>query len=159
MRASPLLALLLLGACIEPGEPFSPPVACSTTGAEGGRDTLDVTVTLDPLEDVRRGEILVRIDPLADAFVTFQPPDPTGSAAALAVTPAGRFVGCVGFAVGGFALRTPASYARHAWLRVASDRPVRVRVQAPDSTRLGAEDPVIGVGASGTLPWRSGEEP
>jgi len=159
MRRLLLLASLVLAGCIEPGEPFNPPVGCSTEGAGTGLDTLEVVVTLDPLEDARKGEMLIRVDPLADAFVTFQPPDPNGSAAALAVTPEGRFVGCVGFSVGSYRLATPGSFARHFWLRVATDRPVRVRLQAPDSTRLGVRDPVLLAGTSATLPWRREDQP
>ena len=157
MRLRVASLALLLAACIEPQPPPSPPVGCRATGTGGSLDTLEVVVTLDPLQEGRRGTVLVRVDPLAEGFVTFNPPDPNGSAAALAVTPAGRFVGCVAFGVAEFRLTTPAVLARHAWLRVTTDRVVRVRVESPDSLRLSVEDGGIQAGASGTIAWQQGE--
>jgi len=112
-----------------------------------------VTLTLDLVEEASRGKVLVRVDGLGDGFVTFQDPDPSAAAAALAVTPAGRFVGCAGFSVAAFRLRTPARLARKAWLRVSTERTVKLTLTAEDGSSLSSGETVVAPGASAVASW------
>lgn len=151
--ATAWLPALLLGGCLEPTAPPLPPVACWVLGEAGGADTLRVTVSLDSLGEDHGGRVLVRVDRIADGFVRFRDPRPDVAAAALAVTPGGRFVGCAGPSRDGLRFSLPARHARKAWMRVSSEHPVRVGVEGPPGQGTLGEPLTIRPGASGVVTW------
>lgn len=139
LRLRSLVAATLLAACTS--VPDLVPVTCAATTlpADGPpvapADTLDLVIHLDRSP---KGAVLVRVDPLdEDGVVTFQgTPPPTAAAVAMALTLSGTFQGCVAPAAPGFVLRAPEAPREKAWVRVSSDRPVRVEVRTGEGREV-----------------------
>lgn len=138
--------------------------APAATGADqaesdGGSAAAPALGVDDPLELVVRidsvppgpGSLLIRVDGLADpGVVAFSLPPMTAAAAAMALTAAPRFQGCAAMAAEGIELRAPVAPLGKAWVRVSTDRPVRVRAIAAGRS---AEALVVLPGSSGTVAW------
>jgi hypothetical protein len=132
----------------EPGAPaggLAPPLAVSPD------DVLELVVVLDSVPP-GPGTVRVRVDALADpGIVNFFMPPPTAGAAGMALAPPATFQGCASVAPVGFELRAPVAPRAKAWVRVSSDRPVRVR---PRVAGRGSQAPlVITPGTSGIVGW------
>lgn len=126
----------------------TPPAAAALPG-----DTLELLVRLDEVPP-GGGSVRVRVDPLAEpGVVTFTDAPPTAVAAAMALAPPPLFQGCAAAAPTGMELRAPAAPRGRAWVRISSDRPVRVRVVAGATSGGPA---VVAPGASATVDWEEG---
>jgi hypothetical protein len=69
----------------------------------------------------------------------------------MALAPPVRFQGCATIAAAGIELRAPVAPRAKAWVRVSSDRPVRVRARA--AGRRAEEPLLITPGTSGIVGW------
>jgi hypothetical protein len=119
--------------------------------AVGPDDVLELIVMLDSVPP-GPGSVRVRVDGLAEpGIVRFFMPPPTATAAGMALAPPARFQGCATIAAAGIELRAPVAPRAKAWVRVSSDRPVRVR---PRVAGRRTEAPlVLTPGTSGTVGW------
>jgi hypothetical protein len=78
-------------------------------------------------------------------------PPATAAAAGMALAPPATFQGCAAIAAAGIELRAPVAPRARAWVRVSSDRPVRVR---PRVAGRRSESPLLLLpGASGIVGW------
>ena len=102
-------------------------------------DTLDLFVTLDSVPP-GPGSVRIRVDGLAEpGLVKFFMPPPTAAAAGMALQPPATFGGCAAVAPAGLGLHAPWAPRAKAWVRVSTDRPVRVQPRIPGRRA----DPVI----------------
>jgi hypothetical protein len=114
-------------------------------------DTLELVVVLDSVPP-GAGTVRVRVDGLAEpGLVQFFMPPATAAAAGMALTPPASFQGCASIAAAGIELRAPAAPRAKAWVRVTSDRPVRVRPRI--SGRRSQAPLVLEAGTSGIVGW------
>ena len=136
------------------------PAPTPPEGATGGRaptlavgadDVLELVVMLDSVP-AGPGSVRVRVDGLAEpGIVKFFMPPPTAAAAGMALAPPARFQGCATIAAAGIELRAPVAPRAKAWVRVSSDRPVRVR---PRVAGRRTEAPLLLTpGTSGIVGW------
>ena len=134
-------------ACARPELP-SGPITCAAV-RPSGRDAPEVRAD-DPLEvyvvfdsvPAEAGGVRLRVDGLGQGgIVNFGEPTPTAAGMTLDV-PA-RYHGCAALAPVGLELRAPFPPRGKAWVRVSTDRPVRLhlrageRASAPVLTRPG----------------------
>ena len=119
----------------------------------GPEDTLELVVVLDSVPD-GPGSVLVRVDALDEpGLVTFFMPPPTAAAAGMALQPPATFQGCAAVEPLGLELRAPEAPRSKAWIRVSTDRPVRVRPRVPNRR---VEPVMVVPGTSEVVAW--GEE-
>jgi hypothetical protein len=157
-RARALLAtagVAGMTACARPPE-RAIAVACrsvaTSAAAAVATDTLELIITVDSVPP-GPGVVLVRVDPLSEpGVVTFSAPPPTAAAAGMALAPPPRFQGCAAIAPGGLELRAALAPRAKAWVRVSSDRVVRVR--AVVGGRASDAPALVAPGSSGTVGWR-----
>jgi hypothetical protein len=160
---APEVAVPVTCAEIHPvGEPAAadaptPPVEPGAGGglapalAVGPGDVLELIVMLDSVPP-GPGSVRVRVDGLAEpGLVRFVLPPATATAAGMALAPPVRFQGCATVAAAGIELRAPFAPRAKAWVRVSSDRPVRVR---PRVAGRRTEAPLLlNPGTSGIVGW------
>ena len=116
----------------------------------GAADTLEVVLVFDALPR-GSGGLRLRVDGLAEpGLVAFEAPRPGAAAAGLSLEAPARYHGCAAAASRGIELRAPVPPRAKAWLRVSTDRPVRVRV-SDAQRRLGPV--VVNAGGSALVPW------
>lgn len=116
----------------------------------GAQDVLELVVVLDAVPE-GPGSVLVRVDPLAEpGLVEFFMPPPTAAAAGMALQPPATFQGCAAVAPVGIELRAPEAPRSKAWIRVSTDRAVRVRPRVPNRR---VEPVVIVPGTSEVVSW------
>lgn len=160
-RALAALGALALSGCARaPEQAVS--VVCSEIQPAGGApgapapavgpdDVLEVVVALDSVP-AGPGSVRVRVDGLADpGLVAFFMPPPTAASAAMTLQPPPTFQGCVAVAPAGFELQAPSAPRAKAWVRVSSDRPVRVRPRVEG--RAVDEPLLLEPGTSGVVGW------
>ncbi len=173
LAARPLRWLAALGALALAGCARDPeqavPVTCSEIHAAGApsapapgpggppalgvgpEDILEIVVVLDSVPP-GPGSVRVRVDGLAEpGVVAFFMPPPTAAAAGMTLQPPPTFQGCAAAAPAGFELHAPAAPRAKAWVRVSSDRPVRVRPRA--AGRAIAKPLLLTPGTSGVVGW------
>lgn len=125
---------------------LAPPLAI------GPDDVLELVVVLDSVP-AGPGSVRVRVDGLAEpGLVKFFMPPPTAAAAGMALTPPATFQGCAGVAPTGLELRAPVAPRGKAWVRVSTDRPVRVR---PRILGRAAEPVMVMPGTSEVVGWET----
>ena len=118
--------------------------------AVGANDTLDLFVVLDSVPP-GPGSVRVRVDGLSEpGLVKFFMPPPTAAAGGMALQPPATFTGCAAIAPVGLELRAPWAPRAKAWVRISSDRPVRVR---PRVTGRAAAPVVVMPGGSAIVGW------
>lgn len=145
-----LLVLAAAPGCARP-EPPEVAVACSSVRPTGAAaevravDPLELFVVFDSVPGAQSGGVRLRVDPLGEAeFVRFAQRTPTAAAAGMTLRVPARYHGCAGTAPWGLELRAPFPPRGKAWVRVATDRPVRLHVRvggrtlAPALTRPGS---------------------
>jgi hypothetical protein len=152
-----------LDGCARP-EPASVDVACaafalpggSADGADGAArepgagDTLEVVVVFDSLPR-GSGGVRVRVDSLAEGgMVSFLAPRPGSAAAGMALATPPRYGGCAALAPHGLQLSAARAPRGKAWVRISTDRPVRLRVAGGEQTLAAV---VVTPGASALAPW------
>ena len=131
------------------GEPGGRGLAPALT--VGPEDILELVVVLDSVP-AGPGSVRVRVDGLGEpGLVTFFMPPPTAAAAGMALQPPATFQGCAAVAPAGIELRAPEAPRSKVWVRVSSDRPVRVRPRVPNRS---AELVVVMPGTSEVVGWR-----
>jgi hypothetical protein len=155
-RGAPLAALLL--ACGPPAPEASELgatcAAITPTGAASAeatiRDTLELIVLLDSVP-TGAGGVRLRVDGLAEAgLVTFTAPTPASAGAGITVVVPAAYHGCAGPAPHGLELAAPYAPRGKAWVRVSTDRTVRMRVRAGSHpVRVALADP----GQSALVEW------
>lgn len=129
----------------QPEGSLTPPLAV------GPDDVLELVVVLDSVPD-GPGSVRVRVDGLAEpGVIAFFMPPPTAAAAGMALAPPASFTGCAAIAAAGLELHAPAAPRAKAWVRVSSDRPVRVRSRV--AGRRTGPLLVIKPGSSGMVSW------
>ena len=129
----------------EPGEGELAPAL-----AVGPEDILELFVVLDSVP-AGPGSVRVRVDALGEpGLVTFFMPPPTAAAAGMALQPPATFQGCAAVAPVGIELRAPEAPRSKVWVRVSTDRPVRVRPRVPNRR---AEPVVVMPGTSAVVGW------
>jgi len=133
-------------------------VVCTEISPVGGggatvrpEDVLELVVVLDSVP-AGPGSVRVRVDGLAESgVVQFFMPPLTAAAAGMALAPPATFRGCAALAPAGLELRAPVAPRAKAWVRVSSDRAVRVR---PRVAGRRSDAPVlITPGTSGIVGW------
>ena len=126
--------------------------ASGATAPVGPTDTLDLLVILDSVPP-GPGSVRLRVDGLAEPGIVrfFQPPA-TAAAAAMALTPLPSFQGCAPVAATGLQLRAPRAPHGKAWVRVSTDRTVRLRVTILGG-RPTTQPALVDPGASGVARW------
>jgi hypothetical protein len=152
-----------LGGCTGP-QPASVDVACAAFALPGGSadgteatarepgagDTLEVVVVFDSLPR-GSGGVRVRVDSLAEGgMVSFLAPRPGSAAAGMALATPPRYDGCAALAPDGLQLSASHAPRRKAWVRISTDRPVRLRVAGGRQT---LPPLVVTPGASALAPW------
>ncbi len=154
--ALPLLLPLLLAGCLDAPVRELPDVVCESVDATGA-DTATVRVRTDSLQAVA-GRLLVRVDRVAEG------PGSTGGdtdgagglAAGLALDSGVIFRGCSG-ASSELLLMVPGRAMRKGWLRVGSDRPVRIVVESGARDGTPGGETLLRPGESGVIRWEGGE--
>lgn len=159
--AAALVVAAALGACARAPE-VAVPVLCSEVLPAGGTaatgdapslgvdDVLDLVVALDSVPP-GPGRVLVRVDGLAEAgLVRFLLPPAAAAAVGMTLQPPPSFHGCGALGPVGFELRAPSAPRAKAWVRVSSDRPVRVR---PRVAGRASEPVLVAPGASAVVEW------
>lgn len=159
-RLLPALPVLLAG-CLDVPPREMPDIVCENVDPSGGGETATVRVRTDPLRTVA-GRLLIRVDPVAEG------PGPTRSggeartgggavtlAAGLAFDSRGLFRGCAGPS-SELLLMVPERAMRKGWLRVGSDRPVRVVVESGARGGTPGGEALLGPGESGVIRWEGG---
>lgn len=153
-RIAALVAVLTVCACGSAEEPMIP-VACTETTPTtrptvAATDTLDLFVVLDSVPS-GAGSVRLRVDGLAQpGIVNFFLPPPTAAAAGMALQPPETFAGCAATAPAGLELRAPRAPRGKAWVRVSTDRPVRVH---PLAAGRRAAPAVVSPGESAIVGW------
>jgi hypothetical protein len=152
-----------LGGCARP-EPASVDVACAAFALPGGSagagdaaarepgagDTLEVVIVFDSLPRASGG-VRVRVDSLAEGgMVSFLAPHPGSAAAGMALATPPRYGGCAALAPHGLQLSASHPPRGKAWVRVSTDRPVRLRVAGGGRTLAPV---LVTPGASALAPW------
>jgi hypothetical protein len=132
--------LLALGACAPPTV-ADVPVSCAafaltdsqTTEPTAG-DTLELVVVFDSLPR-GSGGLRLRVDGLAEpGMITFAAPRPGSAAAGMTLTVPARYHGCAAMAPDGLQLGASYPPREKAWVRVSTDRPVRLRIAGGERT-------------------------
>lgn len=154
-----LLCGLVAGCTLDP--PEAPPARCSVVSVDGqpptASDTVDVVVQLlvpGPLD------LLVRVDPTHEEGIVRLPGDaPPGTVAAgLALSTDGVYSVCLSSIPDEIVFQSEVAPVGRAWLRVATDRPVRARLQLGGLGRPFMEpDLVVSPGSSGRARWTDPE--
>ena len=161
----PAVVLVLIGCVPVAPEPVSvacaeiQPAAADAPGSEGDTaiaaatvgpaDTLDLFVILDSVPP-GPGSVGLWVNGLAEPGIVrfFQPP-----ATAMALTPLPSFQGCAPAAARGTsAARGPLAPHGKAWVRVSTDRTVRLRVTIQGG-RPTTQPALVDPGASGVARW------
>jgi hypothetical protein len=133
-------ALLALVGCA-PTTAADVPVGCAafrltadTATEPTASDTLELVVVFDSLPR-GSGGLRLRVDALAEAgMVTFAAPRPGSAAAGMSLQVPARYHGCAAMAPDGLELRASYPPREKAWVRVSTDRPVRLRIAGGDRT-------------------------
>ncbi len=138
-------AIPILCSEIAPTEPGASPIAAG--------DPLELVVVFDSVP-AGPGGVRLRVDGLAQpGLVHFTAPPPTAAAAGMTLDVPARYHGCAAGAPFGFELRAPHPPGSKAWVRVSTDRVVRLRVHAGAH----AADPVVAApGESALGAWDAG---
>lgn len=154
-----LLCGLATGCALDP--PDAPPARCSVLSDAGQpptvSDTVDVVVQLLVAGPV---DLLVRVDPTTEDGIVDLPGDaPPGTAAAgLALSTDGVYSVCLSADPAEIVFQSEVAPVGRAWLRVATDRPVRARLQLGGLGRPFMEpDLVVDPGSSGRARWTDPE--
>ena len=141
---------------MEPAEPALIALECEGTGVAAPGEPLEVRIVLDSVPEEAGGRVLIRVDALRDGSIVIRDPDPTAAAVALAVTPAGRFQGCITSGATTVRLQAAAHHLSKAWLRVTADRVTRVRLEHALGSELETVEAVVPPGESGVATWQTG---
>jgi len=154
-----LLCGLVAGCALDP--PVAPAARCSVLSDDGQpptvSDTVDVVVQLLVPGPV---DLLVRVDPTTEDGIVDLPGDaPPGTAAAgLALSTDGLYSICLSANPEEIVFQSEVAPVGRAWLRVATDRPVRARLQLGGLGRPFMEpDLVVEPGSSGRARWTDPE--
>jgi hypothetical protein len=159
-RAVSLAALLLALAACAPTSGAEVAATCvsfaltdAPTSEPSARDTLELVVVFDSLPR-GSGGLRLRVDRLAEpGMVSFAAPKPGSAAAGMSLQVPARYHGCAAMSPHGLELRSPYPPREKAWVRVSTDRPVRLRIAGGERT-IG---PLITrPGESALVPWSAG---
>lgn len=154
-----LLCGLVAGCSLDP--PEAPPARCSVLSGNDvpatASDTVDVAVQLLVPGPV---DLLLRVDPTHEEGIVTLPSDasPGAVAAGLALSTDGTYSVCLSADPEEIIFQSEVAPVGRAWLRVATDRPVRARLQLGGLGRPFMEpDLVVSPGSSGRARWTDPE--
>lgn len=139
--------------------PALPPLACEGLGAAGAGEPLVLHIDADSVGEGLRGRILIRVDSLVHSFVAMRGATSADAAVGIATTPAARFQGCVVYGAAETRMLIGAANLEKAWLRIGSDRPVRVRMESVYGPAIEADEVEVPPGDSGVFTWRTADGP